>query len=709
MTTSIDAAVAAPPGFDLIEPVVESPMPVDETRVPRAAWELPALIGLLAATAVLYIWGLGSSGWANAFYSAAVQAGSVSWKAFFFGSSDAANFITVDKPPLSLWPSALSVRVFGLSSWSILVPQALMGVATVGLVFATVRRWFTPGAALIAGAVVALTPVAVLMFRFNNPDALLVLLLTASAYTLTRALESGSSRWMVGTGVLIGSAFLTKSLQAFVVVPGFALVFLFLANASVRQRIKATAAGTLALVLASTWWVAVVELWPAGSRPYIGGSQTNSALELILGYNGLGRLNGNETGSITPGGGGQTGMWGETGWSRLFTGTWGGQASWLIPTALLLATALLVMTWQRSRTDRTRAAVLLWGSWLVVTALVFSYARGIIHEYYAVALAPAIGALVGIGAAWLWARRADLAPRVVMALAMLVTASWSAVLLSRTQSWNSWLGTVVFVVGVLTAAALLVPATAFDDASAHLGAVGRIASGVVIGAALFAGLAGPAAYALNTAATPHSGSLPTAGPAVAGDRMGPGGRGGAGGFGGARGNPGQGLQVPPGGFAPGGQLPGGQVPGGQLPGGRFPGGGMGGAPGGGAGGLLSASEPSAQVVAALQGGASGFTWAAAAIGANNAAGYQLASGQPVMAIGGFNGSDPYPTLEEFQGFVNAGQVHWFISGGGLGGPGNGGGGTGSQISTWVQENFTAQTIDGVTMYDLSAARSGATA
>ena len=148
-------------------------------RTTDPAWVRPSVLALLVATAVLYLWGLGASGWANSFYSAAAQAGSASWKAMFFGSSDAANSITVDKPPAALWIMALSVRIFGLSSWSLLVPQALEGVAAVGLLYLAVRRTSGPAAGLIAGAVLATTPVAALMFRFNNPDALLVLLMVA--------------------------------------------------------------------------------------------------------------------------------------------------------------------------------------------------------------------------------------------------------------------------------------------------------------------------------------------------------------------------------------------------------------------------------------------------------------------------------------------------------------------------------------------------
>ena len=271
-------------------------------------WERPTLLMLLAATAVLYLWNLGASGWANAYYSAAAQAGSQSWKALFFASSDAANSITVDKPPVSLWVMGLSARIFGVSSWSILVPQALMGVAAVGVLYASVRRTFGPAAALIAGTVLATTPVATLMFRFNNPDALLVLLLVVAAYAVVRAQEKASTRWLVAAGALVGFAFLTKMLQALLVVPAFGLVYLIAAPTTLWRRVRQLAAALAALVASAGWYIALVELVPASARPYIGGSQNNSILELTLGYNGLGRITGNEVGSV--GGGGQAGGWG---------------------------------------------------------------------------------------------------------------------------------------------------------------------------------------------------------------------------------------------------------------------------------------------------------------------------------------------------------------------------------------------------------------
>ena len=206
-------------------------------------WVRPALLTMLALTAALYAVGLSRNGWANDFYAAAVQAGTKSWKAFFFGSFDASNFITVDKTPASLWVMELSARAFGLNSWSLLLPQAAEGVAAVALLYATVRRWFGPAAGLIAAGVLALTPVAVLMFRFNNPDSLLVLLMTAAAYATTRAIESGRTRWLVLAGTLLGFAFLTKMLQGFLVIPAFALGYLVAGPPRLGRRLLQLLAG----------------------------------------------------------------------------------------------------------------------------------------------------------------------------------------------------------------------------------------------------------------------------------------------------------------------------------------------------------------------------------------------------------------------------------------------------------------------------------
>ena len=639
-------------------------------------WARPALLGLLLVTLVLYTWNLTASGYANSFYSAAVQAGSASWKAFFFGSSDAASSITVDKPPASLWIMALSVRVLGLSSFAVLLPQALMGVATVGVVHTTVKKQFGAAAGLIAGAVVALTPVAALMFTFNNPDALLTLLMALGAWATMKAIAQASPKWMMIVGVFIGLGFLTKTLQVLLVVPFFGLAYLVAAPTTLRRRIVHSLMAVGAMVLSAGWWVAIVELIPASARPYIGGSQTNSFLELTFGYNGLGRLSGNETGSVGGGGGAAGGgMWGQTGLFRMFSSSVGDQVSWLIPSALVLLGVGLFLRGRRPRTDLRRAAYLVWGGWLVVTMLVFSFMAGIFHEYYTVALAPAIGALVGMGAVEAWEHRRRAVGTIALAVAVAAASVWSFILLSGTTAYGDWLRIAVLAVGM--ASALLLLATQW----LHVKAVPLVLAG-----ALVAGLAGPAAYTVSTTAQGHTGSIVTAGPAGS-NRGGPGGGGfaGRGGFGGQ-------------------QLPGGTTQGNGATRQGGPQGGPGG--GGGMGGLLDASTPSTAVVAALSADADRYTWVAAAVGSQTAAGLQLGTQLPVMAIGGFNGSDPSPTLAQFQQYVAAGQIHYFAPGGGFGGQ-NGGSSASSQIASWVEQNFTSVSIGGSTFYDLTQPLSGA--
>ncbi|MFE1287654.1 ArnT family glycosyltransferase [Streptomyces sp. NPDC058751] len=701
-------------------------------------WARPALLGLLLATAVLYLYGLSASGYANSFYSAAVQAGSQSWKALFFGSLDSANAITVDKPPASLWPMALSVRIFGLGSWAILVPEVLMGVATVGVLYAAVRRRFSAAAGLIAGAVLALTPVAALMFRFNNPDAMLALLMTVTVYCVIRGLEDGRTKWLLWAGAAVGLAFLTKTLQAFLILPPLAVLYAVCAPVPVRRRFAQLGLSAVAMTVAGGWWVAIVELWPASSRPYIGGSQNNSFLELTFGYNGLGRINGDETGSVGGGGGGGgTGMWGETGWDRMFNTEVGGQISWLLPAALILLVGGLVLTRKAKRTDLARASFLAWGGALLMTMLVFSYMAGIFHQYYTVALAPYIAAVVGTGATALWEERGRAWAALTLAGSVTATAAWGYVLLNRTSDYLPWLKWLVLV-GGLTAALGLV----------FVARLGRRLALAAAGLGFVAAAAGPTAYTLSTVDTGHTGSIVTAGPAGAGM----GGRGGfPGGGGGTRGGfpggqnqqngnggmpngqqgvPGGGTGQPPtggtGGFPGGGQnqqgdgnggFPGQQGNGngqgqgqGQNQQGGIPGGGTGegGMPGGGggAGGLLNGASVGSEAKALLSKNAGDYTWAAAAIGSQNSASYQLATGKPVMAIGGFNGTDPSPTLAQFKKYVKDGRIHYFISGGGMGGGMGGGGNSGgastsSQISSWVTANFKKVTVGSATFYDLT--------
>jgi 4-amino-4-deoxy-L-arabinose transferase-like glycosyltransferase len=676
-----------------------------------AAWVRPALLALLAATAVLYLWDLGASGWANSFYSAAVQAGTKSWKAMLFGSSDSSNFITVDKPPAFLWPMEISARIFGLNSWSMLVPQALEGVATVGLVYLSVRRWFSAQAALLGAAVVALTPVAAMMFRYNNPDAMLALLLTAATYATVRGLERAQTKWLVLAGALVGFGFITKMMQAFLILPVMAVVYLLAAPTGWWRRVWQVCLMGASVVVAAGWWVAAVALTPVADRPYVGGSQNNSILNLIFGYNGFGRLTGQESGSV--GGGRAAGsMWGPTGLTRLFNTEFGNTMSWLLPGALVLGAALLVITVRARRTDRERAALLLWGGSLVSIGLVFSLAQGIIHPYYAVALAPPLGALVGIGTMGLWQRRDSWAGRIGLAAGLAATVVWSYVLLGRTADWFPALRPFVAVVGALGVVGIL--------ALPLLRNVPKFAIALVATLGLGAALAAPLFSTVATAATPHTGAIPSVTPTAAGGPGGPGGGFPGGGFPGG-GFPGGGFRRafgagggtqggPGGGF--GGGFPGGAPSFGA--GGRFPRGAAGGFAGGGGGGggagFLRASRSNPALTKALQADAGRYAWAAATVNSNNAAGYQLASGEPVMAIGGFNGTDPAPTLAQFERYVAAGKIHYFIaSGGGFGGGGFGGAAQGSddasQITSWVESHFTAETVGGVTVYDVASGAS----
>jgi 4-amino-4-deoxy-L-arabinose transferase-like glycosyltransferase len=801
-------------------------------------WVRPALLGLLALTALAYLFDLSRNGWANDFYAAAVQAGTKSWKAFFFGSFDSSNFITVDKTPASLWVMELSGRIFGVNYWSLLVPQALEGVASVGLLYAAVRRLSGPAAGLVAGLVMALTPVAVLMFRFNNPDALLVLLMTAAAYAMVRAIEAGRTKWLVLAGTLLGFAFLAKMLQAFLVVPGFALAYLWAGPPRLGKRIWQLLVAGGAILVSAGWWVLAAQLTPAADRPYFGGSTDNSILQLAIGYNGLGRLDGQETGSIGfngssaggassaasgaghaassaghaasgaghavsgagsaiagsgraasgagraiagagraalggatggggaggAGGGGGGGFGGATGLQRLFASEFGGQVAWLLPAALLALVALLWLTRRAARTDRTRAAALIWGGWLLVTGLVFSYMSGIIHPYYMVALTPAIGALVGIGTVALWRARHG---RLALAAGLAGTAIWAYVLLDRTPTWLPWLRWVVLLAGLTGSAAVAAwPRLAAMARSPR----GRLAlAGLPIACALVAGLGGPAAYAMDTISSAHTGSLPTAGPSGA-SLGGPGGGGGFGGAGSARGGPrsqsstgstgtgstgtgstgtgstgtgstgtgstgtgstgtgstgtggtgsaGAGLPSTPGGTrGTGGPPSGTSRPGGTGTGtgsstgstGTLPsrtgtgstgstGTGSAGA-GGGMGGLSGNTQVSSALVKLLEAGASGYKWVAATEGSQEAAPLELATGgDPVMAIGGFNGTDPAPTLAEFKALVAKHEIHYYI---GQNSESFGGGTNSSSIASWVAAHFKAQTVGGSTVYNLT--------
>ncbi len=605
------------------------------------------LAALLAATSVLYLWNLSACGYGNAFYAAAAQAGAQSWSAWFFGSLDAQNFITVDKPPGALWVTGLSVRLFGLSSWSVLVPQALMGVAAVAVLYATMRRTVSDAqqgqvAGLLAGAILACTPAAALMFRFNNPDALLVLLLTIAAYCVTRAVQSGSWRWLAVVGAVMGTAFLTKMLQAAVVLPGFAAAYLLAAPIAWRKRLLHLTVGALTLIAAAGWWVLIVQSIPASSRPYIGGSTDNSVLDLAFGYNGMNRILGTPSEGASDWGGPAARMPNAAvGVHRLFTGEFGSEISWLLPVAVFVVAFGAYLALRRKLVRDEVAALLTWGGWLLITGLVFSFMNGTVHPYYTVALAPAIGALVGLGGAWAWRVLPDWDGRMALVLMLVLGGGWSSIMLTRNHFGPALLPWAV-AGSALVAAALTVQ-----------GRRSWARIGIVVG--IVAACAGTAGYSIATAMTPHHGTVPNA-------------------VGSVHRTSEQTAKLEEVVTAL-------------------------------AGAGWTGDEATNRDLAVLLASAN-TPWSAATNGSQSAAVLELASGTSVMAIGGWSG-DPVPTLAQFIDDVHARKIAYYVEAGAGARYGrviHAESHTEShtrEIADWVAANYRPQTVGDSLVYRLS--------
>ena len=745
-------------------------------------WARPALWAVLALAAVLYSWDLSRNGDANTFYAAAVLSGTESWKAFFYGSLDSASFITVDKPPFAFWVMGISARVFGFNSWSLLLPQAAEGVAAVAVVYAAVRRSIAGltgergahAAALIAALALTLTPMVVAIDRDNNPDTMLTLLLALGAWALLESLRAGRTGkrpllWLILSAVAFGLAFNTKMLEGFIALPALPVVYLIAADARLRTRIGrlSIAGGVLAVITLS--WMTIVDLIPKTSRPYVGSSSNNTVWNLAVGYNGFGRITGNErggfgvartgatgtgtgtgtgigtgtgtgtgTGGHAAGGGfggtggtggtgnlselahragGFGGFGGQAGIGRMFASTLGGQISWLIPFAAIALIGTLILIGRRPRTDLARASVLLWGGWLLLEFFVLSFQQGIQHSYYTSAMAPPIAALTGIGAVAFYQayRRRSGWLSLVLPLAIAVTGAWSFVLLRRTPSWNPWLAWTVLgatVVAVLALAFGWLRGRRSDEDVRSAGSVaeqqipvqadgsGRPFAGgrrkgplAAVGVAgLIAVLAGPAAYAMTPLSHPIEGTNPVAGPTAGGALGGAGipadvlrdfagfadgartgyGEAGAYGAGYGRTGTGPGSTGPTGGYGRDAGLGTADLGGGAS---RL---------GGGLGGPASK-----QLIAYLEAHRDGATWLVAVRGSDAAAAVILQTGGiPVMAMGGFSGSDPAPTVAQLEQYVKEGKLHYVLTGG-TGGFGGGSGATGSSVTSWVEQNCTA--------------------
>ncbi len=692
------------------------------------AWSRPLLwlVGLLAGA--LTLWGLTRSGYANVYYAEAAQAASRGWWAWLSNSVDTSGLVSLDKGPLSNMLMGLSGRLFGFSSLSMLLPEALCGIASVLLLHNIVRRTLGHRAALLAALMLALTPIFVAMSRFNNPDPLLVLCELAAAWALVRALESGRTRHLLLCGLFIGLAFNVKMLAAYLVVPGLVLAFAIAGKGSVRRRVAQLAAGGAALLAVSFAWYGAMMLIPAAHRPFVGDTTDNSWFSLIFGANGLSRVAGNGAGGGAPGGAGSFG--GVAGVTRLFNPIVGGQISWLLPLALF---GLLLGLWARRRAPRTdpaRSAYILWGGWGLVSWAIFSFSAGIFHPYYTTALAPAVAALAAGGLVEMWDRaRRSAVWAAALGAVVIGTAVWAAVLLARASGFVPWLAPTAIVLAALAGGALLL-ARVESRRQPHAPSLRALLPFAAV-AGLLSMLAGPTSYAIATVGDTLNGGNPLAGPASANLAGAPGA-----GFGGGRPS-GSGGFAPPGGAAQGppagaglpGGGPGGAAPAGastgNLPPGAFASGaarndgptGAGGAarsggPTGAVGGAGAAgANVSSAVIKYLESHQGAAKYMVAAVGSNTAGTIALQSGRNVIDMGGFMGADPAPTLAQVEHLIDTGQLHYILLGGSGGGPG--GGGLGSRGASnaaveardrWIEAHSTVvhvpgqRTSGGATLY-----------
>ena len=604
-------------------------------------WELAGLAALLVGTAFSFLWGLDRNGWANPYYSAAAQAGSKDWTAFFFGSFEWGNLITVDKTPLSIWVESLSVRLFGLNSWSILVPQALMGVATTFLIYKIVRGGFGAAPALLAGAIYATTPVVFLMSRFNNPEPLMGLLMVAAAYVSLKAMSTGRLRTFVLAGVLLGLAFMAKQVQAFVMVPALCVAVLSFSHGRLGSRVRQLLVAAAAVLVTSAAWLLAVELTPASRRPYMGGSVTNSPLELTLDYNGLARfiqipttITGNRPGpskdELAPYNGG---------FNRLFDGNFAPEIAWLLfpAAALVIVVAVLGRTLNLDAVQKKIAAFAI--LWFVTAFMLLCFMGSMIHTYYTFSLAAPISLVLPIGLYVLWQCRDRLVTRLIGAVVVGASTYMTVRILNYSDAWPAWFRTFVVLLGASAAAGWLLSGSLKWTRT-------------TLAVLTMSLLAGPIGANVYTWSVPQKGTNPQSGPMAndprAMSRLLQGVK---------AGNPAWATQT------------------------------------------AFGAAPAASVVELLSQTAGEQDWAAATYSAQNAALYQLESGSPVIPLGGWLGTDPSPTPEQFKELVADGRIGYFIW---------------QQdllernelspetvaISHWVRDNFKEQTIDGVRLYDL---------
>jgi 4-amino-4-deoxy-L-arabinose transferase-like glycosyltransferase len=656
-----------------VEGTVETPIPpLISSKTPARSpwWHHLGLIGVMLVSLFMNFYQLGQNGFGNAFYAAGVRSMLDGWHNFFFVSYDPGGFVTLDKPPLGFWLQVISARIFGFTAFSVYLPQALAGILSVWILYRLVRRHFGVVAGLLAALALALSPISVVTNRNNTIDSILTLVMLLGAWAVIKAAETGKLRWLLLCAVAIGLGFNIKTLEAYLVLPAFGLLYLLAAPRKVWTRILHLALASLLLLTISLSWAVAVDLTPASQRPYVGSSQNNSEISLALGYNGIDRLIGGiglpgshgsqpasgsstsksgtqqsstsqasstttssstnalpgspdgvpptrEGGASGPANGGGFGGFniGTAGPFRLFSEGLGGQIAWLLPFAIL---GMLAVAWRKKpqiREDKQLQSLIVWGTWLITMGIFFSVAS-FFHQYYLTIMAPAICALFGIGAVVMWRDyRATGWRGWLLPVAMVATAATQIYILNSYPAWSQWLSPIIAGLSGLAVLALVIVRLVRHNTKYER----------LVKSAFYAGmlvlLLAPAVWSTISIIQNNQSSLPVAGPA---QTMG---------FGGGQGNN---------------------------------------------------SNSEAKLISYLESHQGNAKYLVATISSQEADQIILDTNKPVMAMGGFSGSDPILTVSKLESLVQSGQVRYFlISSGGMGGSGQQ-----SALVSWIKSHST---------------------
>ncbi|MFC8524886.1 MULTISPECIES: glycosyltransferase family 39 protein [Micrococcaceae] len=596
---------------------------------------------LYSIAGLVYLWNLTINGWGNPYYASAAQVGAADLQGLFYGSADAGNGLTVDKPPAHLWIMALSIRLFGLNSLSVLVPQALMGIATVGMVYRTTLCWSSRRQALITGLFVVLIPVTSIIFRFNNPDALLLFLWSLAVFFAVKSAEKHQPRYIYAASFILGIAFLCKQFQSWILVPALGLAFLIFGDGRMRARLGHLFTAAVVTLIPASLWIAIVELTPPSKRPWIGGTTTNSFVDLTFGYNGLGRLTGKtDLGAVNP-----KDFSGVVGYDaspiRLFTINYAPEVAWLLPVAFVGTALMVIRICRRSPSRLGSYAMALLVMWFLTTFAVLSFMTGDIHPYYTSMLALPMASMAGAAFEAFWVNRNRMIYVRGAAVVTLLCAVLTSGILTWFQDWQPWAVFGMKVGALASAVALLLPLTAKRHQVASIALLLAGTTIVII----------PALFVIESISTSQQGSFPISGPVPTAESW--------------HKRDAEQLRLD------------------EKS--KY---------------ALSRGEPVvAEIAAYIEGTSSGARWAAATTGSENAALYQLATKRPVMSVGGFSALDSYPSLNSFKDYLHAGEVHYYIHQPGIlswsASPNT------LSVVAWIQDHYPYREFAGVRLYDLT--------